>query len=243
MRDLHRLVTCEHGGNRVPARYRHLFVGHEAQLRTHRGYDPGALALARDLANRLGATCFVSTVSRLLVDLNRSIGHPKLYSEATRDAPPTLRHEILDAHYLPYRNAVHADVADAVARGARVIHISSHSFTPVLDGVVRDADIGLLYDPGRPGEAALCRRWQMLLAKTLPAFRIRRNSPYTGKSDGLTAYLRRHYGADAYVGIEFEINQKHVRPNAQWRVLRAAIIDALLVALETDSASTRRHRL
>ena len=244
MHDTHLLVTCEHGGNRVPARYRHLFAAHAALLGTHRGYDPGALAFARDLANRLAATCFVSTVSRLLVDLNRSIGHPKLYSEATRDAPPVLRREILDAHYLPYRNAVHAHIADAVARGARVVHISSHSFTPVLDGVVRDADIGLLYDPGRPGEAALCRHWQAALAAALPEFRVRRNYPYTGKSDGLTAYLRRHYGANDYVGIEFEINQKHVRPASQWRGLRPAIIDALRAALDAaDPASARAHRV
>lgn len=237
MRDTHLLVSCEHGGNRVPARYRHLFAGHEAHLGTHRGYDPGALALARDLAERLGATCFVSTVSRLLVDLNRSIGHPKLYSEATRVAPPALRREILDAHYLPYRNAVHAHVADAVAHGARVIHISSHSFTPVLDGITRDADIGLLYDPGRPGEATLCQRWQAALAAALPAFRVRRNYPYTGKSDGLTAYLRRHYNANVYVGVEFEINQKHVRPAGQWRGLRPAIVDALVAALDAAPLS------
>ena len=44
-----------------------------------------------------------------------------------------------------------------MARGRRVIHISSHSFTPELDGKVRSADVGLLYHPGRHGEAAAVR--------------------------------------------------------------------------------------
>ena len=44
------LITCEHGGNRIPARYRPLFRRHRAALESHRGYDPGALAVARDIA-------------------------------------------------------------------------------------------------------------------------------------------------------------------------------------------------
>ena len=38
------VVTCEHGGNFVPVRYRPLFESKQAaaMLRSHRGYDPGA---------------------------------------------------------------------------------------------------------------------------------------------------------------------------------------------------------
>ena len=37
------IITCEHGGNEVPAAYAPLFAGHEALLPTHRGWDAGAL--------------------------------------------------------------------------------------------------------------------------------------------------------------------------------------------------------
>ena len=40
------LLTCEHGGNRIPPRYRTLFQGHRRLLESHRGYDRGALAVA-----------------------------------------------------------------------------------------------------------------------------------------------------------------------------------------------------
>lgn len=222
------LITCEHGGNRIPGRYRKLFSGFEALLQTHRGYDAGALTMARDLARSLGAPLFVATTSRLLVDLNRSIGHPRIYSDATRDAPATVRREILQSHYLPYRDKVEAEISAAVERGSRVIHIASHSFTPELDGVVRNADIGLLYDPARSEEAALCRAWQAQLAAVAPDLKVRRNYPYTGRSDGFTAYLRRRFQAESYLGIELEINQNHVLDGGRhWRGLKLAVIDAL----------------
>lgn len=231
----HFLITCEHGGNRIPSRYRHLFAGSEALLRTHRGYDAGALALARALAGALAAPLFVATTSRLLVDLNRSIGHPRLYSEATRAAPVSVRCEILERYYLPYRSKVEADVAEAVARGSRVIHVASHSFTPALDGTVRNADVGLLYDPARPGEAELCCRWQAQLKAFTPSLKVRRNYPYAGKSDGFTAYLRRRFPAEAYIGIELEINQKLIlNGGRRWRAVRGRVISALREALTGD---------
>ena len=224
----HVLITCEHGGNRIPPRYRPLFAGFEALLHTHRGYDPGALGLARELAEALAAPLFFSTTSRLLIDLNRSIGHPNLYSEATRSAPVAVRREILEKHYLPYRDEVEAHIAAAIARGSRVIHLASHSFTPVLEGEVRNADIGLLYDPARPGEVELCRRWQARLQTQTPEVKVRRNYPYTGRSDGFTAYLRRRFPAGVYVGIELEINQKHVlHGGRRWRTLQDLVIEAL----------------
>lgn len=228
----HVLVTCEHGGNRIPARYRPLFADFEAVLHTHRGYDPGALAVARELAQTLAAPLFVSTTSRLLIDLNRSVGHPRLYAEATRGAPAAVRRKILEKHYLPYRDGVEAHIAEALARGRRVIHISSHSFTPVLDGAIRNADIGLLYDPARCGEAQLCRCWQSHLKARAPDWTVRRNYPYSGRSDGFTAYLRRRFLADTYVGIELEINQKHVFAGGRaWRAMRQRVIEALRVAI------------
>src|SRR6267142_572465 len=81
------VFTCEHGGNRIPAPYRRLFREQRALLDSHRGYDPGALVMAKALASAYRAPLVASTVSRLLIDLNRSIGHPQLFSTMTRAAP------------------------------------------------------------------------------------------------------------------------------------------------------------
>lgn len=225
------LITCEHGGNQIPSAYRYLFDGHEALLPTHRGYDAGALTMARNLARELNAPLVASTVSRLLIDLNRSVGHPDLYSGATRDADAEVRRQIVARYYLPYRGKVEHEVAQAIANGKRLIHISSHSFTPELDGDVRNADIGLLYNPDRSGEVGLCHRWRACLKQNAPELKVRRNYPYIGKADGLTSFLRRLFPAGKYIGIELEINQKHVNTGRRWPALQARLIDSLRSAL------------
>lgn len=225
-------ITCEHGGNRIPARYREFFKGKEALLHSHRGYDAGALRVARELSAALSAPLLVSTVSRLLVDLNRSLHHPKLFSEATRPLSDELRHAILGGHYLPYRAKAEIAIGQMIESSQRVLHISSHSFTPELDGKVRNADIGLLYDPAREGEAMLCRRWQAALKECAAGLRTRMNYPYAGTSDGFTVYLRKRFPAERYLGIELEINQKHVHKGAvHWREVRQAVIKSLCAAM------------
>jgi predicted N-formylglutamate amidohydrolase len=113
-----------------------------------------------------------------------------------------------------------------------VIHLSSHSFTPELHGKIRNADIGLLYDPRRPGEVALCERWKAAFKLCAPDLAVRRNYPYAGKNDGLTAWFRRRLSPENYIGIEIEINQKHIRQADQdWTDLRKLVIKSLRTAL------------
>lgn len=242
------LVTCEHGGNLIPAPYSSLFRGYRALLESHRGYDFGALVMARALARTLGARIDTATTSRLLVDLNRSIGHPRLFSDATGGAPERVREQIVAQYYLPYRTEVENFVRLSLSRGKRVIHISSHSFTPELDGKVRSADVGLLYDPRRRGEAALAARWKTSLASAAPALRVRRNYPYAGKGDGLTSYLRKRFPESSYVGIELEINQKIVVDGGRpWASLRGAVVESLRAACTASArhraSASKRHTM
>lgn len=222
------VVSCEHGGNRIPTAYQSFFQGHEALLASHRGYDPGALLMAKAIARQFGAPLFAAATSRLLIDLNRSVGHPQLFSEFTRNLPPVIKEKILDHYYRPYRQRVETAVAEAIQQGRRVIHLSSHSFTPQLHGKVRKADIGLLYDPASEWELSLCCRWQRSLTQELPGLTIRRNYPYTGTADGFTAYLRRRYASGWYAGIELEVNQKYfLDDRGKWRSLRRMIVATL----------------
>src|SRR5664280_2596690 len=226
------VLTCEHGGIRIPWPYRDLFQTHQALLDSHRGFDPGALSMARALATAFAAPLVASTVSRLLVDLNRSFGHPSLHFEAIRNAPAEVRQRIVKHYYQPYRTRAERLVRQAIANHGHVLHLSSHSFTPELDGKVRNADIGLLYDPARPGEAELCERWKAAIKACAPNLRVRRNYPYAGKGDGLTAWFRQRLPPGAYVGIELEINQKHIiRAGQPWTELRKVIVESLCRAL------------
>jgi predicted N-formylglutamate amidohydrolase len=187
--------------------------------------------MARALARAFRAPLVSSTISRLLIDLNRSIGHAQLFSAATRAAPAAVREEIVAQYYRPYRAQVEHLVRQSVSRGRRVIHISSHSFTPVLDSKERSADVGLLYHPGRHGEAELCAHCKAALAAFAAELRVRRNYPYAGKGDGLTPHLRLRFPRGAYVGIELEVNQSIVfAAGRRWTALRRVLIDSLRTA-------------
>jgi predicted N-formylglutamate amidohydrolase len=231
------LFTCEHGGNRIPARYADFFRAHQRALQSHLGYDAGALVYARELARAFDATLVQSTTSRLLVELNRSPHHPRLFSQFTRTLPADERERIVERYYEPYRRTVEALVAAAAPRRENLLHISCHSFTPRLDGIVRTTDIGLLYDPKREGEVRFSRYWQAVLERRAPQWRVRRNYPYRGSDDGLTAYLRTRFNGRVYRGIEIEVNQKFPLGNARvWRSMRRLLIESLREALASTQA-------
>ena len=201
------LVSAEHGGNRVPEAYEQWFWGQEDLLASHRGWDPGTAGLARQLAASLDGQVLIADVTRLLVDLNRSAHHPRVFSELTRSLPRAERAVLLDLWHEPHR----ARVADAVERlsvgDRRVLHLGVHSFTPVLGGKERQAELALLYDPSRPLELELAERWCGALRARCPGIRVRRNYPYRGRSDGLTTTLRSRFPSKLYLGIEIEVNQ------------------------------------
>ena len=202
------LLTCEHGGNDVPYEYQHLFEDAHHGLETNRGWDIGILPFAEEMARYLKAPLISSTVSRLLVELNRSLGHPQLFSEFSNQLPKCARKELLEKYYFPHRETVAQAVENALEYG-RVFHITVHSFTPELNGQVRNADITFLYDYRRKDEARLATLWQEGIEAQLPV-KVRRNYPYRGHTDGLTSSLRKHWNSDDYVGICIEVNQKHL---------------------------------
>jgi predicted N-formylglutamate amidohydrolase len=211
----------------VPAECRSSFVDAADVLDSHRGLDYGALEAARAFGRRLGVAPITATVTRLVCDLNRSPNHRSLFSEFTRGLPQERREALLEAHYWPYRNRVEQAVA---AAPGPVLHVSSHSFTPVLRGEVRRCDVGFLYDPARPAEVRFIEAWYAALAAAAPELVLRRNYPYRGTSDALVTHLRRRYG-ERYAGIELEVNQKHVGA-PHWRSLVGVLAATLGEAVE-----------
>lgn len=233
MRPYRLLITCEHGGNRLPAEYRHLFDGLEAVLASHRGWDPGTLALARWLGDRLRAPVIASTVTRLLVDLNRSEHNTRVFSGPTRPLPRPERERLLAAYHRPHWMEVGEAAARASREAGTLVHLGIHSFTPVLDGVTRRADVALLYDPARARERTLCMAWAEALRRRLPSRRVRRNYPYRGRSDGLTTTLRRALEEERYLGVEVEVSQAHVGPDGRFPSwVGEALADALEEVLQ-----------
>ena len=234
------VVSCEHGGNGVPRKYARWFADADAALASHRGYDPGALATARAIARAFEAPLVAATVSRLVVELNRSRGHGTLFSPMMAKAPEPLREQALEEIYFPHRARVEAMVKDEIARGNDVVHVASHSFTPVLNGLRRRADVGLLFDPARALERAVCAAWRSALRSLCPQLAVHRNRPYRGTSDGLTRELRTRFDESRYAGIELEINQRFVADGtARLSSLNRHVVAALRLALAALAAGAR----
>ena len=213
----------------MPPRYRPTFRGLQRDLQTHLGYDFGALRMARDLAAAFKAPLVASTVTRLVVDLNRSIGHPRLYgTPVARPAAPRTR-RILVEHYLPYR-----DRRRTADRRERSLADDACFMSPLTASL-----------PALNGKRSAR---PMSVSCTIPRAPARSASPPPGRppsthaSPGSAfaatirtrarrrfhAVLRTRFRPRAYVGIEIEVNQAIVigaRP--RWAALRSALIDSL----------------
>ena len=219
------ILTCEHAGNNIPEKHLHLFEAQKTVLETHRGYDPGAFDLFRELSSLSDFKAF-HLESRLLIEVNRSLHHPALFSEFTGHLSNSEKEILIKKYYLPYRNLVEAGINQYIKKGEEVLHFSVHSFTPELNGNIRNTDIGLLYDPARPSEKEFCERFKKGMKFLKPGLKVRFNYPYLGIADGFTTYLRKKF-PQGYSGIELEVNQKYVAENKMESGIKNAILETL----------------
>ena len=210
------MLTCEHASNKLPAAFKSAVPAEI--LKTHRAYDIGALAVFRKLVKFAKPEFYCEgKYSRLFVDLNRTITNKSAFSEYYEQLDKATASKVkaqATAYWSEYRAAIEKFVKSALKSKSKtaksepeIVHLGIHSFTPVLNGKVRNADIGILYDPSRPQERAYANVIKDEIKRLYPAMKVRFNYPYKGSSDGLTTTLRKKIGPQ-YVGIEIEINQK-----------------------------------
>jgi predicted N-formylglutamate amidohydrolase len=149
------VLLCEHASNHMPQEYEKLGLA-AADLRRHIAWDIGAAAVTRGLADRLGATAFLGTYSRLLIDLNRPLAAPSSIVRHSEDTPipgnlavgPIDVARRAERIFWPFHRAItdHLDRRRDGGRPTRLVTI--HSFTPVYLGVPRPWDAGILYEGG-----------------------------------------------------------------------------------------------
>lgn len=220
------IISCEHAGNYIPKPYSHLFEGKGEILASHRGWDIGSMEVGKYVARHLEAPFFFQKVSRLLVEANRSLDNSELFSEFTVQLPQKQKQELIDSYHLAYRQSVIAEIDKALTSFDRVIHISMHSFTPVLNGVERSVDIGVLVDESIDEEVKYANELKDKISEAIPEMLTMINLPYNGADDGFTTYLRKQYTPDKYLGVEFEVNQKYVG-TPEMEVIKRGLVVAL----------------
>ncbi len=183
-------MVCEHASNAFPAIWGDLGLT-DAQRQAHIAWDPGALDLARALAERLDGVLVHALVSRLIYDLNRAPDQPGAMAARSEihDIPgnaalsPEARAMRTRSVYLPFHAGLHDVIAQRMAAGSDPVVVTIHSFTPIYFGAARAVQFGVIHDAdARLAQAILHAAQDLPLVTAL-------NAPYSAQ-DGVTHTLR-----------------------------------------------------
>ena len=221
------LVVCEHASNAIPGRYGDL--GLDAGVReSHVAWDPGALPLARALAEGLSGALIHGTLSRLLYDCNRPPEAPDAIP-ARSEVHDIPGNAALDAAGRAERVArIHepwtAAMEEALATCRPSAMITVHSFTPVYFGQPRATRIGFVHDAdARLADAALA-------AAGARGVGAERNEPY-GPEDGVTHTLRRYALPRGLPNLMIEVRNDLLGDGAAVSAMAATLLPVLAAAL------------
>lgn len=199
------LLVCDHASRRIPGALGKLGLD-DALLMRHIGWDIGAAAVTQHLSARFKAPAVFAGYSRLVVDCNRDLGDPSCMPERSDgiDVPgncalsDAARKSRADALYWPYHEAIAARLDAFAARGLFPAILAIHSFTPVMNGLVRPWHVGILWDKdGRiavPLMANLRRNEDIVVGD---------NEPYSARVPaGYTVRAHALPGGLAHVAVE-----------------------------------------
>lgn len=225
------VLACDHASNFIPDSYGTLGLD-AAELDRHIAWDPGALPVARRMAELLDAPLVASGISRLVIDCNRPADAPDLIpevSETTRipgnaglDAVERRRRVAL-AHE-PFHAALDGLLDRRARAGLESWLVSVHSFTPVYKGVARPWEIGIIHDEDERLAAPFIDG-----LRAVPGLNVGVNEPYS-PADRVYYTLERHARARKIACAMIEIRNDEIkdeRTQRKWAEMLAGILAAL----------------
>jgi predicted N-formylglutamate amidohydrolase len=230
------LLVCDHANRFIPRALGKLGLS-EVELCRHIAWDIGIADVTRGLARRLDATAVLSHFSRLVVDPNRALADESLVPAVSdgvtvprnQAVPPEARKARIAAFHAPYHAAVEQALTTSMGRPTSEANpapalVSMHSFTPVMDGIERPWQIGILWD--HDGRLPV----PMMEALRARGIAVGDNQPYSGHDvQGYT--LRRHAEAHGLPNVLIEVRQDLIDTHhgaAEWvEVLGEALVKVL----------------
>ena len=204
------LLLCDHASHMIPVDLDSLGLD-DVQRSTHIAWDAGAAEVTRGLSRRLDAPAILARYSRLVVDLNRDPGEASLIPKevdnivvpGNQGLGTAERDQRVATFHLPYHRAVAETVERLAARGPGPAVVSIHSFTPVLNGVERPWQVGILSD-----------RDKRLSGPMLSSLRdvgllVGDNEPYSG-TDIYGYTVQQHAGPRGLANVIVELRKDQV---------------------------------
>jgi predicted N-formylglutamate amidohydrolase len=201
------LIVCDHAGRATPRSLNRLGLA-ETVFETHIAWDIGVMALGEQLGRALGARVIAQAYSRLVVDCNRPPGHPQSIPVISDGVPIPGNRGLgaadvearLAAIHRPYHGAIATQMAARSERGRPTLLVCLHSFTPIMAGVARPWEIGVLHLGHSPASRGLL---DALGAE--PGLVVGDNQPYEMGDDDYTApFHALAHGRDV---LEIEVRQ------------------------------------
>ena len=236
------VLVCEHASNFIPAELNDLGLDGDA-LASHVAWDPGALAVAREMSLKLDAPLVAQRVSRLVYDCNRPPEAPSAMAPVSEtwtipgnaDLTAAGRRERTERFYLPFRDALRGCIDRKMQGSHAPVLVTVHSFTPVYHGLKRDLDLGILHDSDARFADALieaCASDRDLV--------IRRNAPY-GPQDGVMHTVREHAIPRNLLNVMIEIRNDLIADVPSQQAMGARLSARVAEALAVLADGTERR--
>lgn len=217
------LLVCEHASKRVPAFLGDMGLTAQA-LDSHIAWDPGALAVAQQMASQMSAPLVHGGVSRLVYDCNRppeAAGAMPAKSEdlsipANIAMSPKERQDRIDNIYTVFSRELSDQIEQY--RNSLGLMVTIHSFTPVYHGKPRTVELGLLH--GRDD------RFAQAMMATLPSelpFVTRLNEPYSA-ADGVAHTLDAQALPNGLPNVMIEIRNDLIQTPDQQAAMAAHLV-------------------
>jgi len=177
------LLVCDHASRRFPAAVASLGLDEQGQ-RCHLAWDIGAGAVTERIAAELQVTAVLAEYSRLVVDCNRNLMDPSAFLEfgdgriipGNRGLSQQAKDVRASEIFWPYHHAIDVEIRRLATAERAPAFYSVHSFTPILDGVKRDCEIGVMWDADRPTAEIVIDGFRR------HGYNVGDNEPYSGKA-------------------------------------------------------------
>lgn len=225
------LLVCEHASKYIPASLNNLSLD-DKTANSHVAWDPGALAVTKNLSQSLDATMIAANFSRLVYDCNRppeATGAMPSKSEVfliegNQNISPDEKSARINEIYVPFTNAISDEIKARSDAGRATVFVTIHSFTPIYFGETRTVELGILHD-----QDATLADAMLDIPSSMEA---RRNQPY-GPKDGVTHTLKLHALPNGLLNVMIEIRNDLITTDADQKKVAAELSDIISRAIDT----------
>ena len=224
------LLVCDHASSIIPSRLHQLGLSKDVQS-LHIAYDIGASQVAQYISKELNAPLVLARYSRLVIDLNRPLGHIDSIPKIVDNIEIPGNHGLSKIHrsyrekniFEPYHKMIQHILSKQMRRPLPQAFVSIHSFSPTFGKKPRPWDIGILWKHDKRLAIPLIE------ALTNLDLVVGNNEPYSGHDLAYT--VEQHGEKNAIASCALEINQSHISDCSgieYWGKLLSSVITSVL---------------